>query len=194
MVKKYITLSIVLVLLACGSVSADLVAVGAPQAGNSWTQDFTVSDSWVFDWTAWNHFDALSINTTATLLNPATTIGSMTVGAHASHDVWATAKNVQSVPFSLHFGGAVTDPLAFDLTVYDWGKKWRGKKGGWVRGYYASGSATASWDGASWSIVDTSALLYPNGDPQIDSVPVPGAVLLGVIGLGVVGMKLRKCA
>ncbi|NLZ06758.1 MAG: hypothetical protein GXY19_16455 [Phycisphaerae bacterium] len=195
--KKYsiAVLIAALIALTAGSASADLMAVGAAEVSNSWTQQFNVNDTWMFfsAETSWaDNFDAMTINMTqGELEDPALTDASPAFSTidytNADYDVVAYGWNMQDVDFTLHFEGFMNDPVAFDLKVYDFSG---GPFGG--GGYYASGWATASWNGTDWTIVDNSMWLDQCGDPIGLQVPVPGAVLLGMLGLSVAGARLRK--
>jgi len=188
--RKLILIS-VLTICMVGVAQADLVAVGPAVLSNSWTQDFTVSDAWNFfgtDVTWFDNFDAMTIDMTQGSLEvPGMTnvSPSMSTTSNGPDLVTAFGNNVQNVNFTLNFMGSITAPVSFDLKVYD-------KSG---RKYNESGWATAIWSSSSWSIVDNSAFLNQNGNPvDLNPVPVPGAVLLGILGLSAAGMKLRKFA
>jgi len=67
-------------------------------------------------------------------------------------------------------------------------------------------SASGNWDHTnisfaltstpilSFTLVNTTDWIAPTGTMDLTVVPVPGAVLLGILGLGAVGVKLRKHA
>jgi len=67
-----------------------------------------------------------------------------------------------------------------------------------VEGWLAATSAVGITD-VSYCVLDTGSLepidiAFEMDHIQLSPVPVPGAVLLGMLGLGIVGMKLRKYA
>lgn len=184
------------VLAVCATpVGADLTAVGPPVAVGSWAQQFNLEDTLssqdeLFNWT----FNLFTINmTTGTLADPPL------MGMDPSMDLvsgWSSisasafgATGVHSLDFTAHFADAIADPVGFDLTLYDW-------LGG--DDFTPTGSASAAWNGASWVIDDTSADLktigtivnIPGVAPSVS--PLPGAVLLGVLGLCTAGLKLRR--
>jgi len=193
--KKYSIAILVaaLIALTAGSASADLMAVGAAEVSNSWTQQFNVNDTWVYgsyEGSNYENFDAMTINMTdGELEDPALTDASPAFDSidydDANYDVVAYGWNRQDVDFTLHFEGFMNDSVAFDLIVWDF-------TGGYYGYYRASGWATATWNGTAWTIVDNSMWLDQCGAPIGPQVPVPGAVLLGMLGLSVAGARLRK--
>ena len=198
--KKVVFLLAVLTLSATSAI-ADLAAVGPAEISNSWTQDFTLSDTWQIGSieSDWDTFDAMSLSmVTGVLEVPGMTNAEefSSINQSGTGYLEAYGSNVQNVEFTLNFEGYMDDAVAFDVLVYDLDRHWEGGlfSGHWVYTYEAVGSANAAWDGTGWTIVDTSAWMTAEGLPtgDLSPVPVPAAALLGVLGLGVAGAKLRK--
>jgi hypothetical protein len=77
--------------------------------------------------------------------------------------------------WSIKFAGAKSNPLVFDFVAFN--------------GETLLERTRASWSGSGWSFA-TSPLTFT----RAQFVPIPGAVLLGMLGLSVAGVKLRKFA
>ena len=60
--------------------------------------------------------------------------------------------------------------------------------------YFVSGFKGASWDGIDWSFQDTvwAMKLDPGEHRIVAHAPLPAATVLGVLGLGVAGWRLRR--
>ena len=190
--RKSLFLLIILAISASPAV-ADLMPQGPAMVSNSWIQDFSINDTWqFFFWELPGTFDALTIEMADGILEiPAMTNMStaMSIVPSATYDVLAFGNDVRTLDFTLNFEGDMADPVSFDLTTWD-------RIGGQ---YWQSGWAEATWDDG-WSIWDRSAWLDAES-PAVDLgaigasvTPVPSAVLLGVLGLSVAGVKLRKYA
>lgn len=89
---------------------------------------------------------------------------------------WA-GPSVTYLEKDMHFAGALTDPLTFDFVVFS--------------GDTLIYDARASWSGSSWAVEKNKHYWTPT---RAEVVPIPGAVLLGMLGLGAAGIKLRKYA
>jgi len=184
------------VLAVCATpVGADLTAVGPPVTVGSWVQQFNLIDTQSSDAEPDNFtFNLFTIDmTTGTLADPPLMDMSPAMGLAPN---WSSisasalsATGVGSLDFGIHFAGTITDPVEFDLMLYDW-------LGG--TSFTPTGSASAVWNGASWVIEDTSADLETIGTivniPALAPMlaPLPGAVFLGVLGLCAAGLKLRR--
>ncbi len=91
--------------------------------------------------------------------------------------------NMESLSFNMHFADTFEDKwVAFNVTVWDYIGI------GSLGTYLPTGTAEAVWKNGEWSICDFCMDLDPVGSP----VPVPGAALLGFLGLGYAGRKLRR--
>jgi hypothetical protein len=160
---------------------ADLVPVGPFETGGSWGQTF-------WEGGLAGDFDRVTVEWDETVTSssfetfefePQTFRGLpdgwlMTVdnGTEAT----ATGPAQSAMNWSIWFTEDSSTPLAFNY--------WAFSSGGEILDW-----AYVSWDGTDWSI-DTLCPVPEGGDIQL--VPVPVAVLLGLLGLGAAGLKLRR--
>ena len=80
----------------------------------------------------------------------------------------------------IHFAGNSSDPLVMDWAAFRDGQDDATK---YVR---------TTWNGSSWKGVTNSGQYWAPKRSEV--VPAPGAVLLGVLGLGLVGWMKRRAA
>ena len=82
----------------------------------------------------------------------------------------------ESLSFDLWFVSDEWDPLGFMITAFQPGAQ------------APVETATMEWDGAAWTITSD---YWDITRQEIVCIPAPGAVLLGVVGLGLVGTLKR---
>jgi hypothetical protein len=161
-----------------------------PQGGETWSQCFSLTDIATCKETD-NTFDKLEINMTGNKelgplglydQNPA---GSLSLSKNGPSHVVGLGTDVGTLEFTLQFLGPQPDPTdkkkatEFNFSVYDWdGSKY--VKSGHGEAYYKEGEWAINLDNQSVSLGPC--------------MPLPGAVLLGLLGLGAAGAKLRKLA
>jgi len=162
---------------------ADLTADGDPVEGNTWSQAFYESDV--------SNYDLVAVQ----MVSGGDTFESPT---HYSFNrvgwslLWendptyptlasASGPTTSNMTWSIRFAGLSSNPLTFDYAVF-------------------SGETLLNSARAVWSPGWTSIANYPGGvnapwqPTRGEVVPVPGAILLGILGLGAAGWKLRKFA
>jgi len=182
--KKLGCLLLVVLVVGTDRVVADLVPVGGPVESDSWYQAFTLKDTG----TGPRGFDRLVI----TMIEGSLEVPGMTdlsepmvFGSNGPTSAAATGDDIgmeSPVYFRLYFEGSMWESAKFGLVTSDWDAG--------LSQYVESSWEEATWSGTAleWSIVDRSAELHAKGVP----VPIPAAVLIGVLGLGAAGLKLRK--
>jgi hypothetical protein len=158
--------------------SADLISIGDPVEGNSWSQGFNETGVGNFDLVAvrmvsagdsfehWTHSGFSNGSWSTYYENPSGLYPTLAT---------ATGNAVTSLTWSIKFAGAKSNPLVFDFVAFN--------------GETLLERTRASWSGSGWSFA-TSPLTFT----RAQFVPIPGAVLLGMLGLSVAGVKLRKFA
>jgi hypothetical protein len=173
--------------LACvvfaGSARADLSSNASP--AKTWSQGFSLTDTGE-DGT----FDKLEISMTGNKKLGFPGLydqdAPLVFAANGPSHVDVFGANIGKLNFKLSFLEDLPNPAGsqkttrFNFTVYDWdGKKY--KKSGHGEASYQSGTWTINLDNQSVSLV-----------PCAPAVPLPGAVLLGMLGLSAAGLKLRR--
>lgn len=188
--KRIFMVSILALVVFSGSVMADLAAVGGQFKAHSWWQEFEITRD-LFGVTV--PFDRLEIDhlTGQTLAppyifdlvpDPAQPLAVSTSPTLAQ----VTGNDIRTLDFKLEFSDTIPQPVGFKATLFDYRKKYLVTG---PLGYWESGWATASWNGEQWNIhCELLADLDPVGPPM----PVPAAVALGMLGLSVAGLKLRR--
>jgi hypothetical protein len=171
-----------------------LEAYGEPASYGSWSQLFQLKDTADDP----HGFDKLELEMVSGLGNLESPWMSIVSGAPADFTFSGSASAITAMGtdtasseplwFDLYFAGAVDQKVAFNLSVYD-------LAGGSPT---LSGTVGAIWQpnaGGQWKWTtkpQESVVLNPHGEPVF--VPIPAAVLLGMIGLTAAGLKLRRFA
>jgi hypothetical protein len=186
--KHALLLGAVVVVAFTGSAMAELMTKGTPVVSGSWYQEFTIVDEPIslFGIPLDDpYFDKMTIGNLKGQLLKSPEIFDVVATPSQTLDLssgptFATVKgnNISVLDFKLHFDGSMDDPVSFTAKVYDKVKIC----GCWK--YIETGKSEAKWNGDEWCIKDCSSELTP--------VPLPGAVLLGLLGLSAAGVKLRR--
>jgi len=172
-----------------------LEAYGEPASYGSWSQQFQLKDT-AHDLInpGFDQFQLTMVSGFGNLESPWMSIVSGAPADFAFNGdaagITATGTDVaSSAPlwFDLYFTGAVDQVVAFNLSVYD-------LVGGSPT---LSGTVGAIWQPNAggqwkWTTEQESVVLNPHGEPVF--VPIPAAVLLGMLGLTAAGLKLRRFA
>jgi len=174
---KRIMFIVVMCAFAAVPAFADLTPIDAPMEGGSWSQGFNETGVGSFDLVAvqmvspgdsfehWTHSSFSTGGWSTVYENPS----ALPILATA------TGPGVTSLTWYIKFAGPSSNPLVFDFVAF--------------RGDVRLESAHASWSGSGWTI--TGGSWNPT---RAELVPVPAAVLLGMLGLSLAGVKLRKFA
>ena len=166
--SKKLTL-IAVALLFSATASADFIAVGEPEEGDSWSQAFNESGV--------GQFDFMAIRMTSTdLFQP---VAMRSLGTWTNFDVtpklsYAEGPATSNKTFGIYFAGAKSDPLEFEFFAFNGEELLEG--------------ANVAWSGSSWTITGSSET--PTRTSLM--IPLPGAVLLGLIGLTTVAWLRRR--
>lgn len=157
--------------------TADIVPFGDPFDGNSWGQRFQESGVGQFD------FLAVQMNSSGDAFEAPVfrnfSAGGWSSVFNSSTLATASGTSLTSLEFDLIFAGANTNSLEFTFVAF--------------RGNTLLESARASWNGSGWSV--TAGAWTPSRQSLENLVvPVPGAALLGVLGLGIAGWVKRRMA
>lgn len=180
--------------LLCALWVGSAVAVPPAPTTETWVQCFTLTDIPTKKETD-STFDELEITMTGGKeLGPAglfsqNPAGSLVLSKNGPGHVLGTGTDVGTLEFKLQFVGPLPDPAdhhkatQFDFAVYD--------RNGTT--FTKSGHGEAFYRDGAWTIntADGSVSLTPCGDPV---VPLPGAVVLGLLGLSAARLKLRRFA
>jgi hypothetical protein len=168
-----------------GPAAADLKPVGHAVPTGSWTQEFILTGAPVTD-----TFDKVLIGLVVPASQRPWEVQNVSRSPGGDLDVlsnggseWSSVADIRgldmsSLSFTLHLAGDMDDGVSFVLSAYDRYGCWR---------YSYDGIAlAASPHGVTWCIRDCGI------DLQTALVPVPGTALLGFLGLGYAGTRLRK--
>lgn len=175
MIKRLIFFTVIC-LFASAPALADLAPIGDPVEGGSWAQGFNETGVGNFDLVAvkmisgGDTFESLTHRSLAT--------GWSVVYENDSTSptlATATGGPLTSMTWNIWFTGTKSNPLVFDFVAF--------------YGETLLESARATWNGSGWSI--TTSLWNPT---RAELIPIPTAVILGVLGLCAAGVKLRKFA
>lgn len=184
MKKCIVSLVVVTLLVAANGAVADLSAIGEPVEGNSWSQPFSESGVGSFNFVAvrmtssGDAFESPAIHT----FNRS----GWTIGSEDATMANASGPAQTSMNFSIKFAGSTSNQLEFDFVSFN--------------GDLLKDAAHAVWKPGSWAIttftvsksgVDGTGITgWQRSD--FEAVPVPAAVLLGMLGLGAAGIRLRR--
>jgi hypothetical protein len=176
--KKLIMYASIIILLAVNGAFADLTPIGEPVEVGSWTQRF--QEDGLYDGVHYD-FDLLAVRVVSgpSLENPGLinfSVGTWDLVYENPAGTLASAggSTVGYLQWDFVFSGTTAQPFQLDYAVFAGGT--------------LVGTCGIQW-GPGWSYPSTSWT-----PTQAEVVPVPAAVLLGMLGLGVAGIKLRKYA
>ena len=183
MIKRLILIAVMCAFVAAPAL-ADLTPIGDFVEGASWTQAFDEGNPSI------GPFDLVAVKMTSLgdTFETQTHFNFSNAGWALAYEntppsptlASASGTSVNYLAWSIKFAGASSNPLVFDYVAFN--------------GNTIANTAHAVW-GPGWSITNYGTKPSPYWNPtRAEVVPVPAAVLLGMLGFCVAGLKLRKLA
>jgi len=177
--KRIVFIAVMCAFVAAPAFADLFTAIGEPGEGGSWLQGFNESGVGNFDLVAVNMVtagDSFENQTHSGFNVSGWSLLYQNNGGLNPTLASASGPGVSSLTWNIKFAGDQSNQFAFDFVAFKSGED------------KIAESAHAVWNGG-WTI--TTGTWTPT---RAEVVPVPAAVLLGILGLSVAGIKLRKFA